>query len=201
MGHRRVAHQPGQNVDKQGIADCLEGFARIASGQGNAEGAARLYAVTQVLRQRIGVSQVSVERAECERDVEATRAQLGEAVFEAAWTEGGAMTLEQAIACASAEPEMRRKEEALAPSHTPLQATKEQFDGLTPRERQVAALVAHGKSNREIGDTLVISERTVAAHVSSILSKLEFTSCTQIATWAIEKGLVAPSTNQPLSER
>jgi hypothetical protein len=60
-------------VDKQGIADCLEGFARIASGQGNAERATRLDAAAQVLRQRIGVSPVRVERAEFERDVEAAR--------------------------------------------------------------------------------------------------------------------------------
>ena len=108
------------------------------------------------------------------------------------------MTLEQTIAFASTEPETLLKEEALAPSLSPLQAAKEQFDGLTARERQVAALVAQGKSNREIADVLVVSGRTAAAHVSNILSKLEFTSRTQIATWAIEKGLVAPSTNPSL---
>jgi hypothetical protein len=86
-------------VDKQGIADCLEGFARIASGQGSAERAARLYAAAQVLRQRVGVSLASVERAEYERDVEAVRAQLGTA-FDAAWETGRTMTPEQAIAYA-----------------------------------------------------------------------------------------------------
>ena len=86
-------------VDKQGIADCLEGFAGIASGQNNAERAARLYAAAQVLRQRVGVSPVSVERAEFECDVEAARAQLGTA-FDAAWETGHTMTPEQAIAYA-----------------------------------------------------------------------------------------------------
>jgi hypothetical protein len=86
-------------VDKQGIADCLEGFARIAFGQGNAERATRLYAAAQVLRQRIGVSPVSVERAEFERDVASVRAQLG-AALDAAWEMGYRMTPEQAIACA-----------------------------------------------------------------------------------------------------
>jgi hypothetical protein len=86
-------------VGKQGIADCLEGFARIASGQGTAERATRLDAAAQVLRQRIGVSPVRVERAEFERDVEAARAQLG-AAFDAAWETGYRMTLEQAIAYA-----------------------------------------------------------------------------------------------------
>jgi DNA-binding NarL/FixJ family response regulator len=64
--------------------------------------------------------------------------------------------------------------------------------GLTKREREVAALVAQGKSNREIAQALVISEYTVASHVSNILSKLEFSSRTQIVSWAIEKGLARP---------
>jgi len=86
-------------VDKQGIADCLEGFARIASGQSNAERAARLYAAAQVLRQRVGVSPVSVERAEYDLDVAAARARLG-AAFDATWETGYTMTPEQAIAYA-----------------------------------------------------------------------------------------------------
>ena len=67
--------------------------------------------------------------------------------------------------------------------------TKQEFGGLTPRERQVAALVAQGKSNREIAEELVLSERTVENHVGNILSKLGFGSRAQIAAWAVEKGL------------
>jgi hypothetical protein len=83
-------------VDKQGIADCLEGFARIASGQANAERATRLYAAAQAVRQRVGISRVSVERPEYDRDVTAVRARLG-AAFDAAWETGYTMTPEQAI--------------------------------------------------------------------------------------------------------
>jgi len=72
---------------------------------------------------------------------------------------------------------------------SPAKARKQAFGGLTVREREVAVLIARGKSNREIADMLVVSERTIETHVSSILSKLNFTSRTQIATWAIEKGL------------
>lgn len=63
------------------------------------------------------------------------------------------------------------------------------FGGLTAREREVAALVAQGKSNREIAEALVVSERTVESHVTNILSKLGFTSRAQIAVWTVEKGL------------
>ena len=51
-------------------------------------------------------------------------------------------------------------------------------------------MIAQGRSNREISDALVLSERTTKAHVGNILGKLGFTSRTQIAAWAIETGLV-----------
>jgi DNA-binding NarL/FixJ family response regulator len=56
----------------------------------------------------------------------------------------------------------------------------------------VATLIAHGKTSREISGLLAISERTAEAHVSNILAKLGFTARTQIAAWAVEKGLAKP---------
>ncbi len=67
--------------------------------------------------------------------------------------------------------------------------TKNQYAGLTSRERDVAKLIAEGKSNKEIAEALVLSNRTVEAHIGNILSKLNFTSRAQIAVWAVEKGL------------
>lgn len=68
-------------------------------------------------------------------------------------------------------------------------AEAEKFGGLTERERTIAALIAQGKSNRDIADALVVSERTVETHVSNIFFKLGFSSRTQIAAWAVEKSL------------
>jgi DNA-binding CsgD family transcriptional regulator len=62
---------------------------------------------------------------------------------------------------------------------------------LTTREREVAALVAAGKTNREIADSLFVSERTAEAHVSNILGKLGFSTRAQIAVWVVGKGLVS----------
>ena len=76
-----------------------------------------------------------------------------------------------------------------APVLTPRQIAKKEFGGLTPREREIAVLIARGKSNREIADELVISETTAERHVANVLSKLGFNSRTQIAIWAVEKGL------------
>jgi DNA-binding NarL/FixJ family response regulator len=61
---------------------------------------------------------------------------------------------------------------------------------LTPRERQILALLGEGRSNREIANILVISERTARTHVSNVLSKLNLTSRTQAALLAIREGLV-----------
>src|SRR5688572_1014654 len=64
--------------------------------------------------------------------------------------------------------------------------------GLTPRERDVAALVARGLTNRQIAAALVISERTAMKHVEHILDKLGFHSRVQVAAWAVERGLLPP---------
>jgi DNA-binding NarL/FixJ family response regulator len=70
---------------------------------------------------------------------------------------------------------------------------KAAFGGLTERERQVAALIAQGKSNRAIAETLVITEATTEKHVVNILSKLAFRSRAQIAAWAVSMRLIEPA--------
>ncbi len=72
---------------------------------------------------------------------------------------------------------------------TQRQVLKKEFGGLTDREREVAALIGHGKSNREIAEELVISEKTAERHVANIMSKLGFNARTQIAAWMVAKGL------------
>jgi DNA-binding NarL/FixJ family response regulator len=72
---------------------------------------------------------------------------------------------------------------------SPKQVAKQAYGGLTAREREIAALIAQEKSNRELADVLVLSERTVETHVSNIMLKLNLTSRRQIASWAIERGL------------
>jgi DNA-binding CsgD family transcriptional regulator/tetratricopeptide (TPR) repeat protein len=78
------------------------------------------------------------------------------------------------------------------PQPSPRRTAMQAFGGLTEREREVARLVAQGKSNRAIADELVVGERTIGTHVENILSKLGFTSRAQIAAWAVEKGLATP---------
>lgn len=101
------------------------------------------------------------------------------------------------LAASITEPSRRElfSQEALQslPREKPIpqrRALAEHFGGLTEREREVAALIAQGKTNREIADTLVVSLRTIDTHVSTILSKLGVPSRSRIAVWAVEVGLV-----------
>jgi DNA-binding CsgD family transcriptional regulator len=73
---------------------------------------------------------------------------------------------------------------------------------LSPRESEVASLIALALSNRQIAERLVLSERTVEAHVRSILAKLGYSTRTEIATWTIRgapdrRAAQSPATYQP----
>jgi non-specific serine/threonine protein kinase len=70
---------------------------------------------------------------------------------------------------------------------------------LSPREREVVALVAQGRTNREIAGELMIAERTADTHLTNILNKLGFATRAQIAAWAAQEGLMtaAPMEQEP----
>ncbi|MGI6558317.1 MAG: response regulator transcription factor [Limnochordia bacterium] len=61
---------------------------------------------------------------------------------------------------------------------------------LTPREREIAMLMATGLTNKEIGAKLFVSEHTVKNHVSNIYRKLGIDDRTQLALWAVRSGLI-----------
>jgi DNA-binding CsgD family transcriptional regulator len=125
------------------------------------------------------------------------QAQNHEAEAARAFAAAGAVVEELAAAMPD-EPfqaHLRRRAAALIPAEPQAlsrRAANAEFGGLTVREREVALLIAQGRSNREIATALVLSERTVTTHVSNIFAKLGFTSRVQIATWATEHGLATP---------
>jgi DNA-binding NarL/FixJ family response regulator len=63
-------------------------------------------------------------------------------------------------------------------------------DTLTPREAAVLGLVAAGRTNRQIGEELFISEKTVSVHVSRVMAKLEAASRTEAVSIAYQRGLL-----------
>lgn len=165
--------------DKGGIAWCLEKLAKAKVEQGQLEQAAKIFGYAEALRAPIGSVIDPTDQPDYKRIIFRIQSALRKEVFSAAWAEGQAMTLEQAIDYALAEPEPAAVEVSL----------KQKFGGLTAREREVAALIALGMSNREIAKTMIVGEKTVETYVTRILNKLGFKSRVEVATWAIEKGL------------
>ncbi|HEV7663608.1 MAG TPA: LuxR C-terminal-related transcriptional regulator, partial [Chloroflexota bacterium] len=70
------------------------------------------------------------------------------------------------------------------PTRLPAVARDKQLDLITPRQKEIASLVADGLTNAEIAARLVVAQGTVANHVAEILQRLGFRSRTQIAIWA-----------------
>jgi len=196
--------------NKDGIVEDLAGLAEVASLLGQPERAARLFGAVEASREVSGIRLPPLRRAEYDRTVEGIRTHLDQAMFAQAWAQGRAMPLEQALVQAletKDEPptgtkfQQTNEEEASSfvppgtpssppsPALSPRRALKQHFGGLTSREREVARLVAQGKSNRAIAEELVVGVSTVEAHISHIFTKLGFSSRAQIAAWAVEKGL------------
>ncbi|WP_327086587.1 LuxR C-terminal-related transcriptional regulator [Nonomuraea sp. NBC_01738] len=152
--------------DLMGIAHFLEGlgwhacehdqFARAASLFGAADGIWRM----SVAEARFGIAMLHDFHNKAQ---ETAQGALGVQRFTAAFEEGAAMGLDEAV--------------ALALDELPRGGS---WDQLSPREKQVATLVAEGLTNREIADRLVIAKRTADTHVEHILAKLGFTSRGQI---------------------
>lgn len=168
----------------------MDSFAFLFSAANQPQRAAQIFGATEALRDEFGTPLSPGYRIVYEPYLASTRARLDEKTFSVAWAEGRSMNLDQAMAFALEEIEIPETPDAPVPSLP--QAAKEKYDGLTAREREVAALIALGKSNREIADTLVLSERTIEGHVSNILGKLGFNARSQIAVWVTQKGLENP---------
>ena len=106
---------------------------------------------------------------------------LGDPAFRAAYDEGFAMPLEAAVQFALGQE---------AQASTPRPTTGQDLGGsiLSKRERQVAALVARGLSNKDIAEELVISMRTAEGHVARIMDKLAVSSRAGVAGWVTAEG-------------
>ena len=97
-------------------------------------------------------------------------------------------------ACSLDHPEADRR---LRPPVAPRPSFPPALSALTPRETEVLQLIAHGLSNTEISDTLVIAEQTTKTHVGRILAKLDLRDRAQAVVLAYETGLVTPGGSVP----
>jgi DNA-binding CsgD family transcriptional regulator/tetratricopeptide (TPR) repeat protein len=153
----------------------LHAAALLAGVRAQPVRAARLWGAAESLRGAIGTILSPWERHAYGPYIDAARAQLDETAWEAAWAEGRAMTLEEAVEYALPE------EEPVSPAtFTPELPSSKPASKLTDREEEVAFLVARGLTSRQIAAELSISEHTVDTHVRKILKKLGLRSRTQI---------------------
>lgn len=176
-----AVHQAQHNTP--GVAECLIGFAALAIVRDMPIAGARLLAaVVAIGGQRVATAWAATHM-EYEYYLARARAGLTETAFLTEHAVGHTFSLEQAVAYAQ---DVTLKASAA-------QSARKKLDELTAREREVAALIAQGKSNGEIADELVVSKRTVESHIANILSKVGVTNRAQIVRWAIETGLVKSS--------
>ena len=187
---RELMHRSLEMGDKFARQYSFFGLACVADSEGRTARAARLWGVSEAIREAAGfrLPHAALTVMRYESRLTEVRARLGDDAFEAAWAEGRVMPLERAVEYALSEDEsiIVRPEKAQKGKQIPV---------LTRREEEVAVLVARGLTNHQVSEELSISERTAANHVASILRKQHLHSRTQIATWATEKGLLGPEQN------
>jgi predicted ATPase/DNA-binding CsgD family transcriptional regulator len=161
--------------DQLGVLFCVDILAAVAASDGDGKRAAVLDGAASVLWPAVGRPLCGFDTMlELRRQaIERARAQLGEQAYAAAERRGARFSPSELVAFALGEETASER------------SKPEPVSGnvLTRRESQVAELVAAGRSNREIAEALVISQRTVESHVDHILSKLGFTTRTQVAVW------------------
>jgi non-specific serine/threonine protein kinase len=185
---RMCLEKKAQLNDRLGVPFCIEALAWIAASAADFPRAAALLGMAETMWQEIGAQLFGYESmlrwsVQC---AEATRNALGVQAFEDARQHGSQLSFDVAVARALGRKQARGL--AVEDAQVPPQ--------ITSREWEVATLIAHGLSNQEIADRLVISRRTAECHVAHILGKLGFTSRVKVAGWVrgrnTSRGLPSP---------
>ncbi|MBV9205046.1 MAG: AAA family ATPase [Actinobacteria bacterium] len=188
----RLSHATGSRI---GVARGLEAFAALAVHENRAELAVELAGAAAALRGAAGLPPLPGARIE---SYLAPARRLGDAAVARLWACGLALNSEAAVALAldlpsAADPggdsQVLNSQALSMPGDYQVAAAPP--SSLTRRERQIAALVAGGRSNKAIARELSISPTTAARHVANILAKLGFNSRTQIAAWVADRAQAA----------
>ena len=169
--------------DPRGVAQCLEALAHVASERAHYESAARLIGAAAALRERVAARQPDTEQARSSAVERVLARALGPQDADTLIHAGRTMPVQQAADLAI----------AVASGTAPGDPDRSHQVPLTPRERQVAALVASGRTNRQIGRVLGISEKTAEVHLHHVMSKLDARSRAEVAAWAVTHHLSAPA--------
>jgi predicted ATPase/DNA-binding CsgD family transcriptional regulator/tetratricopeptide (TPR) repeat protein len=162
-----------------GMIRGLEAFAALAAKDQRPDRAVQLAAAAAALREAARLPSRTAARTE---RLLAAADSLGPDAIARLWTEGSGLEASSAVELALTVSLPGAADDRGDPPRPSAGGTSP--GGLTPRERQIVALIAGGRSNRAIADELVISPARAARHVANILLKLSFSSRAQVAAWA-----------------
>jgi len=193
--------------NRRRMAFSLSSVATLAALDGNPTYAVRFDTVSVRAVAEMGILRVPPRAPLRGQVMEQARETLGAATTVAAVEAGSALSLEsavdEALAWLADSERSAQVDTPLAqrPSGTPVTETPTSGAALadagsaplSPRQLEVAALIARGLTNRQIGDELIITEGTAANHVKAILASLGLDSRVQVAVWAMERGMRAES--------
>ncbi len=162
--------------DFRGLALCWESLAALAGRRSHHAECVRLASAAAAIRARLHVPRTETEADRVDGAVDNARAAMGDYELDRERHRGQtmptsdvhALAREIAVGDAPSEPEGRPG-----------------WDALTSREQEVAALVAEGRTNQQIGTRLGIAARTAEAHVHNIMTKLDVRSRAEVAVWAV----------------
>lgn len=174
-----------QHHDRLCIRMALPGLAGVAAMEGDATRAVKLASAASALEENAGMWAFPPIRARQEVWLATADEALDSMSREAAWAEGRRMSLDEVIAHAL--------EESQPIVSGTSQASHAKRDRLSPREHEGLALVAQGRSNREIAEALIVTEHTAKYHVAQLLNKLGAGSRAEAVTRAVSAGLLAPT--------
>ncbi|MBV9577293.1 MAG: tetratricopeptide repeat protein [Chloroflexi bacterium] len=172
--------------DQRGIAMALDGLATLAASNAQRRHAAELFGASSALYEAIHAAPdfgAYVDPRTRDELLAQLRASLGEEMFARAWAHGRAISMDRAVAEAFSGEPIPQKVSAPRPSRS----RRQRGEHLTAREWDVVRLVAQGRTNREIGQALVISSGTARTHIEHVLGKLGMRSRAEIAAWVAER--------------
>jgi non-specific serine/threonine protein kinase len=172
--------------DRQGLAECLIGLAGVAISVGQVARAVRLFTAAESQLAALGTTVWPSNRVDYDRIWTRLRASLDDAALATARAEAEVLPFDHAVGDALADPEA-------VPSPPLERSLPRERDPLSAREREVAALIARGLTNRQIADELVVAKSTVDRHVVNILRKLGLENRARVAVWAAAHGLHGPA--------
>jgi non-specific serine/threonine protein kinase len=171
--------------DRSGLQLLLETLAWMAAEGGQHQRAAMLLGSAEHVRKVTGIEVPDAQRQQHERSIALALDGLGARPYYGSYERGFTMTIEDAVAFAV--------EDRLPPPAAMAVKHKTEMR-LTKRELEIARLIAHEMTSRDIAAKLFISERTVEAHVTNMLNKLGLNSRIELARWLASVGGTEPVT-------